>query len=90
MFRLRATTDEAAFREADRRLQTEFAYHQPGLARRTTARSHDGEWIVVDLWSSEADADACAERWGRDPLVAAFMAMVEESTVKTQRYVTLD
>jgi hypothetical protein len=89
-FRLAAPTEEAPFLAADRRLQTEFAYHQAGLVRRTTARSHGGDWIVVDLWASEADADASTERWNGDPTAAAFMALVDETTVRVQRYTTLD
>jgi hypothetical protein len=58
-FRLPPGADEAAFLAADRRVQEEFAYHQPGLLRRTTARGQDGGWIVIDLWRSAADADAC-------------------------------
>jgi hypothetical protein len=54
-FRLTANTDDAAFLAADRRLQTEFVYHQPGLVRRTTARNDDGEWFVVTLWHSGSD-----------------------------------
>jgi hypothetical protein len=68
----------------------EFAYHQQGLVRRTTARSDDGEWIVVDLWQSASDADACAQRWERDPVVAEFVALVDGRSVRTQRFTTLD
>jgi hypothetical protein len=89
-FRLRPGTDEASFREADARLQTAFAYHQPGLARRTTARSDDGEWIVIDLWRSVADAEACAARWDGDPVVARFMTLVDPDSVRTERYLELD
>jgi hypothetical protein len=89
-FRLRSAADEAAFMEADRRVQTEFAYHQPGLLRRTTARSDDGEWIVIDLWQSDAAADACDERWSSDPVAASFMALVEDASVTTKRFATLD
>jgi hypothetical protein len=89
-FRLAAAADEAAFIEADKRLQTEFAYQQPGLARRTTARGDDGEWIVIDLWATAADADACAECWESDPVANAFMELVDRSTVRTARYTTLD
>jgi hypothetical protein len=71
-------------------VQAEFAYQQPGLLRRTTARGHDGDWIVIDVWRSGTDADACDERWGRDPVAAAFMALVDESSVRTERYATLD
>ena len=75
-FRLAPGGDEATFIAADRRLQQEFAYQQPGLLRRTTARGADG-WVVIDLWRSAADADACAARWDSDPVVAAFMALVD-------------
>jgi hypothetical protein len=90
IFRLAGTTGEAAFLEADRRVQTEFAYRQPGLLRRTTARADDGEWIVIDVWHSVADADACAERWDDDPVAAAFMALLDRASVRTKRYQTLD
>ena len=43
-FRLRLGVDEAEFLGVDKRLQSEFAYQQPGLVRRTTARSDDGAW----------------------------------------------
>jgi hypothetical protein len=89
-FRLLATADEDAFREADRRLQTDFAYQQPGLLRRTTARSDAGEWVVIDLWRSAEDADACDRRWGTDEVTPAFMAMVDPESVKSARYATLD
>jgi hypothetical protein len=89
-FRLKDGADEAAFLQADRRVQTEFAYQQPGLARRTTARHDDGEWIVIDVWRSGDDADECARRWDDDPIVAEFMALIDESSVVNRRFETLD
>lgn len=91
-FRLAAGADEDAFLAADRRVQTEFAYRQPGLLRRTTARStsDEGGWIVIDLWASAADADACDARWPADPAAGAFMAFVDPSSVVSARYETLD
>ena len=89
-FRLAPTTERSAFLAADRQVQTEFAYQQPGLLRRTTAQGDGGEWIVVDVWRSAADADACAARWDEDPCASAFMALVDEGTVSTRRYATLD
>jgi hypothetical protein len=89
-FRLAPHTDEAAFLHTDRRVQTEFAYHQPGLARRTTARGADGEWVVIDLWRSAEDADACDRRWGNDPVTKEFMGYLDPATVTTRRYATLD
>lgn len=89
-FRLAQGCDEAKFIAADRRLQQEFAYQQPGLLRRTTARGADGDWVVIDLWRSAADADACAARWDGDPVVAAFMALVDASSVTSERFQQLD
>ena len=89
-FRLKDGADEAAFLQADRRVQTEFAYQQPGLARRTTARHDDGEWIVIDVWRSGDDADECARRWDADPIVAEFRALIDESSVVNRRFDTLD
>ena len=78
------------FLAADRALQVDFAYRQPGLLRRTTARAADGTWIVVDLWRAAADADACAARWDGDPVVARFMSYVDGPSVVTERYAELD
>jgi hypothetical protein len=85
-FRLAPDADVEGFMAADKRLQMEFAYQQPGLLRRTTARGADGRWLVVDLWRSAADADACAARWDTDPVVAAFMAYVDSGSVESERY----
>ena len=49
-------TDDDALRAADARMQTDFAYQQPGMLRRTTARGDGGEWCVVTLWESAAAA----------------------------------
>jgi hypothetical protein len=89
-FRLSEGADVDGFLAADKRLQSEFAYQQPGLVRRTTARGADERWIVVDLWRSEADADACAARWADDPVVEAFMAFVDRGSVETERFTELD
>jgi hypothetical protein len=89
-FRLPAGADEAAFLAADRRVQQEFAYQQPGLLRRTTARGADGGWIVIDLWRSASDADACDARWEHDKVTQAFMSLLDRSSVSTERYQELD
>lgn len=89
-FRLLDEDDGQAFETADRRLQTEFAYRQPGMLRRTVGRSSGGEWIVVDLWQTGEDADRAGLAWEGDPVVAAFMTFVDGDTVSTARYDTLD
>ena len=92
-FRLCDDADEAEFLAADQRVQSDFADQQPGLLRRTTARGlgdRAGDWIVVDLWSDETAADACAARWDEDPMAQAFMAFVERKTIDVRRYRDLD
>jgi len=88
-FRLRPETRAQDFLQADHRLQTEFAYLQPGLLRRTTASNEGGEWLVVDLWRTAGDADACAERWEQDQVALAFMALIDASSVRVQRFSTV-
>ncbi len=89
-FRLLEEADGQAFEAADRRLQTEFAYRQPGMLRRTVGKSPDGEWIVIDLWHTGQDADRAALAWAGDPLTAEFMAFVDAGTVSVARFDTLD
>ena len=57
-FRLVAGADEAAFIAADARFQTDVAYQQPGIARRTLAKAEDGEWLVVTHWWTLEQAEA--------------------------------
>jgi hypothetical protein len=88
-FRLLPETTVDEFVAADDRLQTDFAYQQPGLLRRTTARGDNGEWVVIDHWRSESDANACAERWEHDTVAQAFMRLLDRSSVRVQRFSTL-
>jgi hypothetical protein len=89
-FRLAPGGDEAALLAADRRVQEEFAYQQPGLLRRTTARGEDGSWIVILLWRSSADADAADARGERDELAQASLALMDSSSISVERYQELD
>ena len=89
-FRLVPGTDTIAFLDADKQVQTEFAYQQPGLVRRTTARGADGEWIVVDLWHSAEAADDCNAKWGRDDVTKAFMSFLDGESISTSRYLERD
>lgn len=89
-FRLAEGADEADFLEADRAVQTEFAYQQPGLLRRTTARGADGTWLVIDVWRSSEHADACERAWGHDEWTSRFMSLVDSDSVRTARYQQLD
>jgi hypothetical protein len=89
-FRLKEGADEAAFLAADKRVQVEFAYQQPGLLRRTTARAEDGNWMVIDIWQTAEHADACEARWGEDEVAQEFTSFVDPATVRSKRFFELD
>jgi hypothetical protein len=88
-FKLADDEDVNKFLEADRRVQWEAAAKCAGLLRRTTARGDNGEWIVVTLWRSTADAEA-ATAAADQPATDAFFALVDSSSVRTSRYLSLD
>jgi heme-degrading monooxygenase HmoA len=89
-FRLAAGTDESAFLDADRKVQTDFIPNLPGFVRRTTARGDGGEWLVVTLWGSAEAADAATDQAVTAPEPSAFMALVDPASVTVTRYATLD
>ena len=92
-FRLREDADEAAFLAVDKRVQSDFAYQQPGLVRRTTARGvggHADDWLVIDIWSNADAADACAQRWDTNAVAQEFMSFVERASVDVRRYADLE
>jgi hypothetical protein len=89
-FRLKEGIDEDAFLAANERMQTEFIYQQPGFVRRTTARAKDGEWLVIGVWSTQADAVAARQVAEGDPVSRAATAMVDASSVTVKRFETLD
>jgi hypothetical protein len=92
-FELAASADESAFLEADARMQQQFAHLQPGLVRRTTARGDGGEtakWLVLTFWYSAETADRAASAAAADECAQTFRALIDESTIETRRYSTLD
>jgi secreted protein with Ig-like and vWFA domain len=89
-FRLADDADEAAFLAADRRVQDEFVWRQPGFVRRTTATGADGEWLVVVLWQSLEQAEAAQTAFKTDAAAADFMTLVDGASVRIARYTTLD
>lgn len=89
-FRLVAGADEDDFLAADRAVQTELIPNQPGFARRTVARSAEGEWVVVTLWSSPEDAEAYHRLTREAPVARRFISFAEEGTLRFGRYITLD
>jgi hypothetical protein len=85
-FRLRPGTTEDELRARETRAYEDFAVHQPGLLRRTTAKSADGEWLVVQLWADEASADAAERAAGADPATAALHELADPASLTSRRY----
>lgn len=89
-FRLRDGVREEDFLAANERMQTEFVYQQPGFVRRTTARSEDGEWLVIGIWGSQAEAAAAGRLAQDDEISRVANGMVDPASVSVKRFVTLD
>jgi len=89
-FALAASADDAVMRAADARMQTDFAYQQRGLARRTTAHDDNGRWCVVTLWSSYDDATAAETAARTDEVAQAFWSLVDADSISVERYTLLD
>lgn len=84
-FRLADGAEESAFRDVDRRVQVEFAYQQPGFLRRTLGRCDD-RWLVLQVWTSVAAADAAKAAFDVSALGAEFMALVDGESLAVERY----
>ena len=89
-FRLREGADPEAYKALDERLQTEFFYQQPGLERRTTARSPDGTYVSITHWDSVDAADtAVAKTFDANEFTEPLTALILPSTMESRRYDTL-
>ena len=88
-FRLAAGADEDEFLAVDRRWQTELVPNRDGFVRRTTAR-RAGDWVVITLWATEADAVAFEADTAGHEVRRAFEALVDAESVRAARYDTLD
>ncbi len=89
-FRLGEGVHEAAFLEADQRVQNEFFYAQPGIVRRTTARGVGSEWLVVTFWGSLEEAEKATASGATDHIHAAYMAQIDRDSYTVKRFVSLD
>ena len=84
-FRLPTGADDDGFLAADARIQSDIAYQQPGLVRRTTARGDNGDWLVLTLWESPESAGI-----GARVINAHLASLIDESSMRTALYVSLE
>lgn len=85
-FRLMEGISPDEFLAIDARFQEDFAYQQKGLLRRTTARSDDGTWLVVNLWDSQESADAPKDMAHCAQVVEEMHRYIDFSTHKVERF----
>lgn len=62
------------------RYQTEFAYQQDGLRRRTVAPGLEGEWLALTIWRSKADAHRAEQVAVESSIAQAFERCLDAST----------
>jgi hypothetical protein len=84
-FRLNDATSVEDFVAVNAKYQTDFAYQQVGLRRRTVAPGLDGEWLSLTFWGSKADAHRANEEAAHSSVAQAFAACMETSS-KTVEY----
>ncbi len=78
-FRLAQGVTDDVFLVTDEKVRNEFLYQQEGLIRATTARSSDGDWIVIVHW--------WGEQWAKD-LPDELLALTQDAV--RHRYETFD
>jgi hypothetical protein len=84
-FRLNDATSVDHFVAVNAKYQTDFAYQQVGLRRRTVAPGLGGEWLSLTFWSTRSDAHRADEEALRSTVAQAFEACIEPSS-KTVEY----
>ncbi len=89
-FALRAGVDDERFVAADRRVQAEFAYQQPGLARRTTGRNSDGRWLVLQVWMYEEAATDARTAFEASELGVDLASLIDPDSIRRECFAGLD
>ena len=89
-FRLASGVDVAAFVALDARVQTEVAYQQPGLLRRTTGRNGEGRWLILQVWASTEAAAAGRDALTESAVWAGLDAMIDADSVHLERFEGID
>lgn len=88
-FALRAGVDDERFLAVDARVQTEFAYQQLGLARRTTGHNDDGRWLVLHVWMNEEAATDARTGFETSELGDEFTSLIDPDSVHRESFAAL-
>jgi hypothetical protein len=84
-FRLRDAVSVEQFVAINAKYQSDFAYQQVGLRRRTVAPGLNGEWLSLTLWGSKVDARRADEAAATSIVAQALEGCFEPSS-KTVEY----
>jgi hypothetical protein len=84
-FRLNVATSVEDFVAINARYQTDFAYQQEGLRRRTVAPGLGAEWLSLTVWGSKSDARRAEGAAALSIVAKEFEACLEPSS-KTVEY----
>jgi hypothetical protein len=84
-FRLNDATNVEDFVVVNAKYQTDFAYQQMGLRRRTVAPGLDGEWLALSVWSSKSDVHRANEEAVHSKVAQEYEGCIDPSS-KTVEY----
>lgn len=85
-FKLKPGVTAAQFRLVDQEVEAQHVSKQPGFVSRESAAGENGEWLAIVHWRSAADADASMAGFEKAPAAAGFMASLDASTMRMQRF----
>lgn len=81
-FKPKDSVSQETFAARNIRVGAEYAAMQPGFISRETAVDADGVWVTIVHWETLAHSEASMKKFGEDPSVADFMAMIDPASFK--------
>lgn len=84
-FRLNDGTSVEDFVAINAKYQTDFAYQQVGLRRRTVAPGLGGQWLSLTVWGSKSDVHRADAEAALSTVAQEFEGCLEPSS-KTVEY----
>lgn len=85
-FRLNDATRVDDFLVINAKYQTQFAYQQVGLRRRTVAPGLNGEWLVLTVWASKSDVHRAEQEAVHSNVAHEFEACLEPSSTSVEYF----
>lgn len=89
-FRLAEGTTHEAFDAKNREMEHAFLGHLHGFKTRDTARSEDGDYVVVLHWETAEDAQSSMDKFIAHPDTKAFTDLLDMDTFTMTRYTQFD